>query len=223
MSDGIVFLSNVRLSFPNLAEPQRRTADDGRERISYNAEFIMPESHDGYRAFMQTYARLAQDKWKEHAQQVMNMIHQERKQRCYGPGSEKVNRKTLKVYDGYEGMFFISAGRDTMPQIINPTGTPVDPADTMQCQALARKMYGGCYVNAAVKPWLQDNKFGRGVRCDLVAVQFAGDGEPFGAGAVDASGMFGAVQGQDQSAPAPGPADSAPGASGTPGLPPFMQ
>jgi len=50
-------------------------------------------------------------------------------------------------------------------------------------------------VNAAIKPWPQDNKHGRGIRCDLIAVQFANDDTPFGEGAVDASGMFGAVAG----------------------------
>jgi hypothetical protein len=54
-------------------------------------------------------------------------------------------------------------------------------------------MYGGCRVNAAIKPWLQSNAYGNGVRCDLVALQFAGDDTPFGEGAADASGMFGAV------------------------------
>jgi hypothetical protein len=65
----------------------------------------------------------------------------------------------------------------------------------MAYQQLARKMYGGCRVNAAVKPWLQDNKHGRGIRCDLIAVQFAADDKPFGEGAVDASNLFGAVAG----------------------------
>ena len=67
----------------------------------------------------------------------------------------------------------------------------------MAFQQLARKMYGGCRVNAAVKPWLQENKHGRGIRCDLIAVQFASDDTAFGEGAVDASNLFGAV------APAP--------------------
>jgi hypothetical protein len=70
----------------------------------------------------------------------------------------------------------------------------------MAYQQLARKMYGGCRVNAAVKPWPQDNKHGRGIRCDLIAVQFAGDDTAFGEGAVDASNLFGAVAG----APVPG-------------------
>jgi hypothetical protein len=92
----------------------------------------------------------------------------------------------------------------------------------MAYQQLARKMYGGCRVNAAVKPWLQENKHGRGIRCDLVAVQFAGDDTPFGEGAVDASNLFGAVAGAAPAgfAPAGMPAAPFPGASG--GMPPFL-
>ncbi len=79
------------------------------------------------------------------------------------------------------------------------------------------KMYGGCRVNVAIKPWLQENKHGRGIRADLVAVQFAGDDKAFGEGAVDASGMFGAVAG----AAAPAPSFLQPAAAQMP-LPPFM-
>jgi hypothetical protein len=113
----------------------------------------------------------------------------------------------------------VTAGRDQPPQIIQPDGTPLDPTNTMAYQALTRKMYGGCRVNVAVKPWLQENKHGRGVRADLVAVQFAGDDKAFGEGAVDASGMFGAVA----AAAAPAPAFLGGAAPAAMPLPPFMQ
>ncbi len=195
MSD-IIFLSNVRLSFPHLAEPQRQVNEQtGKERISYNCEFIMAQDHAGFQQFMQKYGALAVEKWKEHANTVMQMIQGDRKTRCYGRGEEKVNKKTFQPYDGYAGHVFITAGRDSQPQMIQADGQPIDPTNTMAYQALARKMYGGCRVNAAVKPWLQDNKHGRGIRCDLIAVQFFKDDTPFGEGAVDASGLFGAVAG----------------------------
>ena len=219
MSD-IIFLSNVRLSFPHLAEPQRQVNEQtGKERISYNCEFIMPQDHQGFQQFMQRYGALALDKWKEHANQVMQMIQADRKLRCYGKGEEKVNKKTFQPYDGYAGHVFITAGRDQQPQMIQADGTPVDAGNTMAYQQLARKMYGGCRVNAAVKPWLQENKHGRGIRCDLIAVQFAADDTAFGEGAVDASNLFGAVA----SAPA-GMFGAAPQAAPAPamGLPPFM-
>jgi hypothetical protein len=239
----IIFLSNVRLSFPHLAEPQRQINEQtGKERISYNCEFIMLQNHPGFQQFMQRYGVMAMEKWKEHAQTVMGMIQQDRKTRCYGAGEEKVNKKTFQPYDGYAGHVFITAGRDNPPQMIQADGAAIDPANTMAYQQLARKMYGGCRVNAAVKPWLQENKHGRGVRCDLIAIQFCADDTPFGEGNVDASGMFGAVAGAP-GAVAPGfapaaapmgmPAFAAPAAPqmpaapfaaapGVPGLPPFM-
>jgi hypothetical protein len=194
MSD-IIFLSNVRLSFPHLAEPQKQVNEvNGQTRISYNCEFIMPQDHPGFQQFMARYGALALDKWKEHAQPVMAMILADRKTRCFGRGEEKVNRKTFQTYDGYAGNMFITAGRDSAPQMIQLDGTAIDPNNSMAYQTLARKMYGGCRVNAAVKPWPQDNKHGRGIRCDLIAVQFAADDTPFGEGAADASNLFGAVQ-----------------------------
>ena len=186
----------MRLSFPHLAEPQRQINElTGKERISYNCEFIMPKDHPGLQQFMQRYATMAQEKWLEHTNTVMQMIQADRKLRCYGVGEEKVNKKTFQPYDGYAGNVFITAGRDSQPQMIQADGQPIDPTNTMAYQQLARKMYGGCRVNAAVKPWLQDNKHGRGIRCDLIAVQFAADDTPFGEGATDASNLFGAVAG----------------------------
>ena len=218
MSD-LVFLSNVRLSFPHLVEPQKRVSPEtGKERLSYSGDFIMPADHPGFKQFMAKIGEMALMKWKEHANQVMNLINADRKLRCYGDGNQKVNSKTFQPYDGYAGNVYITAGRDNPPQIIQADGTPIDLSNSMAYQALTRKMYGGCRVNVAIKPWLQENKHGRGIRADLVAVQFAGDDKPFGEGAVDASSMFGAVA---AGAPAGmfAPAAAAPAAMP---LPPFM-
>jgi hypothetical protein len=213
MSD-IVYLSNVRLSFPHIAEPQRQINEmTGKERVSYNCELIMAPDHPAFAQFMAKVGELAMAKWTEHSSQVLQLIQSDRKLRCFGKGEEKVNKKTFQPYDGYAGNVYITAGRDSQPQVIQPDGSPIDPTNTMAYQQLARKMYGGCRVNAAVKPWMQDNKHGRGVRCDLVAVQFAGDDAPFGEGAVDASNMFGAVA---QMTPMASPAPA------MPGLPSFL-
>ena len=207
----VIYLSDVRLSFPHLAEPQKqRNEVTGKERISYNAEFIMPQTHPGWQKTMRVYGQMITATFAEHAPTVMQMIQNDRKLRGFGAGAEKVNKKTFKPYDGYEGGMFITAGSERQPQIIQADGQPVDPMNTMAVQQLARKLYGGCRVNAAVKPWVQKNQHGNGFRFDLVAVQFFKDDAPFGEGVVDASGLFGAVQ------PAAGPS-----ASGAP-LPGFM-
>ena len=190
----VIFLSDVRLSFPHIAEPQKQINDQtGKERISYNCEFIMPQNHPGFAQFWTVYQKMMTEAFAEHAGTVMQMIQNDRKLRGFGMGLEKVNKKTFKPYDGYDGNVFITAGSERMPQIIQADGNPVDPMNTMACVQLARRLYGGCRVNAAVKPWVQKNKHGNGIRFDLIAVQFLRDDVPFGEGAVDVTGMFGAV------------------------------
>ena len=223
----VIYLSNVRLSFPHIAQPQEQTNEQtGAKRISYNCELLTPETDPGFVQFMARYAELALENTKEHAQAVMQMILSDRKSRCFGRGEEKIDKKTYKPYVGYAGNVYLTAGRDTPPQLIQENGQPIDPANSMAYQQLARKLYGGCRVNVAVKPWWQRanpaRQYGHGVRCDLIAVQFAKDDEAFGEGNIDASSMFAAVTG---AAPAfmQQPAAQMPAAPfGAPTLPSFL-
>lgn len=215
MAQEIIFVQNTQLSFPHIVEAHKGKMAAPTATAKFSADFILTPDHPALKAFMERYAELAQQKWAEHAQTVMGMIQSDRKLRCFGVGTEKIDKKTFKPCAGYDGNYFISASREQSPQMIRPDGSPVDPANVMEYQTLARKMYGGCYVNVALRPWIQDNSFGRAIRCDFVAIQFAKDGTPFGDGVStpDLSNMFGAV-----AAPA---APAAP-AFAMPGLPSFM-
>lgn len=221
----ILMFSNTRLSFPHFVEPHA-AGNDPNAKKKYAADFIIAPNDPTLAQFMQRYTEMAQAKWGEHYQQVMAMIQSDRKLRCYGNGSEKIDKKTFKPYLGYEGMVYLSASKDTPPQMVGLDGKPIDPANSMAYQAMARKLYGGCYVNVALKPWIQENKHGRGIRCDLVAIQFAKDGEAFGDSAEpDVSSMFGAVAAPAVAAAVPGFAPSPFAAAPAPaptGLPAFF-
>ncbi len=197
MSD-IILLQNVRLSFPHLVEAHA-PGNNPNSVKKYSADFIMADDSAGMKQFKEKYAQMAMAKWGDNATNVMQMIASDRKLRCYGSGQDKIDKKTFKPYQGYDGMVYISAGRVDAPQMIQTDGTPVDAGNTMGYQQIARSLYGGCYVNAAIKPWLQDNTHGRGVRCDLIAIQFAADGDAFGEGAADVTSMFGTVAGENTS------------------------
>lgn len=220
MSD-VILLSDVILSFPNIVKPQENKNEDGSVRYSHNCAFLMPPTHPAVQQFMQRFAVLAAEKWRENAQAVMNMVQQTKKQRCYGMGEEALNATTAVPYAGYPGNFYINAGRENRPQLIDSQGVPLDPSSPtyeMQYQQLARQMYGGCRVNAVIKPWIQmanaQRKTAHGVRCDLVAIQFFKDGTPFGEAPVNVTGMFGAVGGG-------APAAAAPAMAAMPGMPAF--
>lgn len=196
-----IYLTNVRLSFPKLIEAQASAAPGSAKK--FGADLILPQGDQQFARFMAEIGNVATTKWKDMAPAVLQHIQTDRKLRCFGNGNEKVDGKTMKPYNGYPNMVYIgaSANEDRPPLMVRPDGTQVDNTNTMERQALARKLYGGCYVNVVVRPWCQDNQFGRGVRCELIAVQFAKDGEAFGEAPADVSGMFGAV-----AAPADAPA-----------------
>jgi len=196
----LIYLTNARLSFPALVEAQTSKKFPNSPPM-FSADFIIPMNDPALTQFMQEYANLAVAEWKENANAVMQMIQQDRRARCFGQGSEKRSETTLQVHPGYEGNAWIGAKNKSRPQMIRADGKPA--ANDMEAMEIARKMYGGCYVNAVVHPWIRTTN--RGVSCDLVAIQFVKDGEPFGdaTGAVDASGMFGAVATAPAAAPAP--------------------
>ena len=186
----IIMLTNTRLSFPQLVEA--RAYQEGQAK-KFSADLILDPAGEDWKKVIHSVMQSAQEKWGDNAQAVLQMCQADRKLRAFGNGAEKVDKKTFKPYEGYEGAVYVSANNANPPQMIESNGKSVDPTNTMAYQALARKMYGGCYVNAAIKFWIQDNKYGRGIRCELIALQFAKDGTPFGDAAPDASNLFGAV------------------------------
>ena len=208
----VISLTNVVLSFPKLVEAASNK-DFPSAGKKFAADFILPQSHPDYARFMAEVMKDATEKWKEHTSNVLNQINNDRRLRCFGNGTEKIKKDTFKPYEGYEGNMFISASanEDRPPVIVRPEdGKEISNTNTMERLAAARKLYGGCRVNVAVRPWIQDNQFGRAVRCELVAVQFAGDGTPFGEAPPDISSMFGAVQGAAPAAPAAAAANAFP-------------
>ena len=186
----IIMLTNTRLSFPQLVEA--RAYQEGQVK-KFSADLILDPAGEDWKKVTHSVMQSAQEKWGDNAQAVLQMCQADRKLRAFGNGAEKVDKKTFKPYEGYEGAVYVSTNNANPPQMIESSGKSVDPTNTMAYQALARKMYGGCYVNAAIKFWIQDNKYGRGIRCELIALQFAKDGTPFGDAAPDASNLFGAV------------------------------
>jgi hypothetical protein len=46
------------------------------------------------------------------------------------------------------------------------------------------KPYAGCFVNASIELWVQDNNYGKRINATLAGVQFYRDGEHFGGGSI---------------------------------------
>lgn len=77
-------------------------------------------------------------------------------------------------YDGYAGHMSIKASNKKRPTVIGRDKAPITEDDNV--------IYGGCYVNAIVELWAQNNEYGKRVNANLLGVQFVRDGEPFASG-----------------------------------------
>jgi hypothetical protein len=59
--------------------------------------------------------------------------------------------------------------------------------------ASSGKPYSGCYVNAVIELWAQDNKFGKRINASLMGVQFLRDGQRLSGGGVASADDFQAI------------------------------
>ena len=88
------------------------------------------------------------------------------------------------------GVFFINSSSDDRPQVVDRGKHPVAEEDDI--------IYAGCYVNAILNLWFQDNQWGRRVNASLEAVQFVKDGDRFGRKPVDVNAKLPDLSGEDE-------------------------
>lgn len=154
-------LQNVRLSFPSLFQ---QAAFGGESTGKYEATFILDK--------------------KEHAQ-VISQIEAEIARLQKEEIKAKVSSDKICLKDGdemgrpeYEGKMTIKASTKKRPLVIDRDKSPITEDDNV--------VYAGCYVNAILTLWPQNNNFGKRVNAQLDGVQFVRDGEPFGDGGISA-------------------------------------
>lgn len=154
-------LQSVRLSFPSLFQ---QAAFGGESTGKYEATFILDK--------------------KEHAQ-VISQIEAEIARLQKEEIKAKVSSDKICLKDGdemgrpeYEGKMTIKASTKKRPLVIDRDKSPITEDDNV--------VYAGCYVNAILTLWPQNNNFGKRVNAQLDGVQFVRDGEPFGDGGISA-------------------------------------
>lgn len=186
-----VKITGARLSFPDLFEA---TTVNGQGTPSFRAQLLVPAADDGVvkacvstgvtpdgktiwgpwgparRVIDDAIIAVAKDKWGAKAAAILGANEGIPQKHCFIDGKKR-------TYDGYEGMWALSSSRPEAkgrPLVLNLDKSPLVAADG--------KPYAGCYVNANVEFWPQDNNHGKAVRCQLAGVQFLRDGDAFAGG-----------------------------------------
>jgi hypothetical protein len=163
---GRIMLKDARLAFPNLFEPTT-VAGEGKPR--YSATLLIPADHPQLDEIKKKIDSLAKDKWREKSAGILSGLYKTGKVALHD-GDEKAQ------YDGFPGNMFIAAAsqENAPPTVVDQARNPLS--------AKSGKPYAGCYVNASLEFWVQDNQWGKRVNCTLRGVQFYKDGDSFSAG-----------------------------------------
>jgi hypothetical protein len=150
-------LQNVRLSFPSLF----RRAVFGGEETKYEATFLIGKAEGA--------AKISE------IEVAISVLEKEKNKGKRLPDDKVcVKDGDLIEYDGYAGTMSIKASGKKRPMVIGTDKAPLTEDDG--------KPYSGCYVNAVIELWFQDNQFGKRINANLLGVQFVKDGAPFGDG-----------------------------------------
>lgn len=155
-------LKNVRLSFPSLFH---KAVFNG-EETKFEATFLLDKAANA------TEIAEIQAAIKEAIKTDLKGAKVPSDKLCLKDGDEA-------VYDGYAGCWSLKAGNNKRPLVIDKDKTPLSEEDN--------RIYSGCYVNAMVELWTQNNSYGKRINANLLGVQFAKDGVPFGDGGKAAS------------------------------------
>lgn len=167
-----VKLNNVRLAFPQLYEAK---TVNGEGKPAFSATFLLDPTHPDIKALNAAIDAVAKDKWGAKADAILKTAR----------AADKVclhNGDTKAEYAGFEGNFYVSARNATRPTVIDADKSPLTAQDG--------KPYAGCYVNAVVDIWAQDNNYGKRVNASLGGVQFFRDGDAFAGGGAASADEF---------------------------------
>ena len=174
-----VQLKDVRLTFPVLFEPKQV---NGQGDPKFSAAFLFPKTHPQKAEIERGIVEVAKAKWGEKYGDVLKSL-KAGDRLCMHDGDAK------SEYDGYAGMYFINASNKIRPLVIDGNRAPLTASDG--------KPYSGCFVNAIVELWSQDNQFGKRVNASLLGVQFLRDGDRLAGGSVAAADDFEPLPGAD--------------------------
>lgn len=180
-----VHLQNVRMSFPDLWEAT--AINDGKPKFGADL-IIQPDSkilavkEDGTKVkttMDKVMAAVAKQGWKGKGGAVLAKLEASKK--CYRDGDLRTNNSE-EVYEGYEGLMYITAKNATRPRILDRDKSQLTEADG--------KPYSGCFVNAIIDVYPMTPTDKKGIFASLLGIQFVADGDAFGSSSVASEDEF---------------------------------
>jgi hypothetical protein len=164
-SDGTIRIDNLRLSYAHLATPYASTNKDGTKgKAKFSVTGI---------ASKKTHKEA-----KDQLVKMIDAILAEHKVKAIPSANKFVRNGDDAGKDEYVGAWTIKASEDKRPSCRDRKGQTIDRED------VADAIQSGFWGNILIRPWWQDNDFGKKVNANLLAVQLVKEDEPFGEGRI---------------------------------------
>lgn len=175
MASHILWIMSARLAFGEGVFEKKGIAGDPTSKPRYGCSLLLPEGNKQVAEIEAIEAQLCQEhSWKDKSDgAAMHKLLGKKDRLALHDGDDK------QKYAGFPGNRYLSPSSDTRPTVVDRDRSPLTKDDG--------KVYSGCYVNAKVELWVQDNNYGQRVNCTLLGVQFVKDGDAFGAGSPPAT------------------------------------
>lgn len=181
---GKVIVLGARLSFASLFEMNRQTQEDGTVRETWKANLLLPKDKLDEMVGIYKGARMP-------IMTALKKASAEAKSKKWGDESKWPKLKPEKLFlrdgdledwEGYAGHRYISASAQPSDRPSVVTNRKDAKGNWIEAEPGGKNApYSGCYVNATIIVWAQDNDHGKRVNAQIKAVQFFRDGEAFGA------------------------------------------
>ena len=151
------------------------------DKPKFGAAFLFPATHPALKEISTYVIAAAKAKWGDKADDMLKQLKAADRLPVHN-GDAKASSS------GYAGNFFMNAGNAVRPLILDADArTPLEAKDG--------KPYSGCYVNALVEIWAQDNQHGKRINASLLGVQFVRDGERLAGGSTATADDFEPIPG----------------------------
>jgi len=202
-----IMLNNVRLLRVSLTKPYigkdaKIDPTTGKPEGKYHIDAVFPPTHPQFTDLQTLIRNVATARWKEKAQQTLDMIKGNNQRFPLMRGDQYRPGKPA-----YAGMLYISAGNKDQPTIVVTENgvnignryTPVVLTPSHPCWP-----YEGCYANVHLEFYTYEFGNSPGLGCSVLGVQFFKHGERLRGSTVAGISEFGLV---------PTDADAPPGAT----------
>lgn len=160
-----VRISNVRLSYPHLDKPYKKKGDQGVAK--YGVVGLLPKD---------THAEA-----KKLLEKVIADVLADAKVRAIPADKKFLRDGDESDKDEHMGHWTVSAREERRPvlkEMIDGELTLVEPEDAKET------FYGGCWGSLLLRPWWQNNDWGKRVNAGLSAVTKKADDDSFGEGRI---------------------------------------